>query len=82
MAGGIEFEEQQPQPKSQPQPQIQTKPAQPASAGGTVSVLEGRLEMYKKAVETAKANQETAKARRYERQLNVNISFDTAKHSI
>jgi hypothetical protein len=74
MTGEIDFEE-----KQQP---IQTKPVQPPSTGGIVSVLEARLEMYKKAVQTAKASGESTKARRYERQYNVKILFDRRKHSI
>jgi hypothetical protein len=38
-----------------------------------VSLLETRLGMYKKAVETAKTSGDGAKARRYDRQFKVNI---------
>jgi coiled-coil and C2 domain-containing protein 1 len=63
MTGEIEFEEQK--------EQIQTKPVQSTSDGGIVSVLETRLGMYKKAVETAKASGDAAKARRYDRQYKI-----------
>ncbi len=65
MTGEIEFEEQK--------EQIQTKPVQSTSNGGIVSVLETRLGMYKKVVETAKTSGDAAKARRYDRQYKVNI---------
>lgn len=56
-------------------PTAMTKPAShaapPPAKNAMVSLLEERQNMYVKAIEKAKASQESAKARRYERQLNV-----------
>jgi hypothetical protein len=46
-----------------------------SSHSNMVSVLEARREMYIKAVATAKASADTAKARRYDRQLKVAIRY-------
>lgn len=62
------MEVEQPPPKAVAQP--------PQTNNSIVSTLEARLGMYRKAVESAKAKGEAAKARRFERQLNVTILID------
>ncbi|CAF1008853.1 unnamed protein product [Rotaria sordida] len=63
IAGEIENEKQN--------EHIETKPVQSISNSNTLSVLETRLDMYTKAVQTAKTNGDTAKARRVDRQLKL-----------
>ena len=50
----------------------QVKQPQKTSSTNLLSLLEGRRTMYVKASAVAKANGETSKARRLERQLKVN----------
>lgn len=50
----------------------QNNQPQPKSSGNLVSLLEGRQDMYLKAIASAKANGDATKSRRYDRQLKVN----------
>jgi len=66
ITGDIEEEEQQDK-------HVETKQVQSTSNSNIVSLLETRLDMYKKALETAKTSGDASKVRRYDRQHNVNI---------
>ena len=50
------------------------KQAPTASAGNILSLLEGRQDMYNKALASAKASGDASKARRLDRQLKVCFS--------
>lgn len=50
---------------------METSQPQAKSGANVMSVLEGRQEMYVKAVAAAKASGDAAKSRRLERQLKV-----------
>jgi len=54
---------------------VQTKKPQATSSDNMLSVLQGRQDMYTKALATAKSNGDATKARRLERQLKVHNSI-------
>ena len=52
---------------------METKKPSASSSGNIVSVLEGRQDMYSKAIATAKSSGDASKSRRLERQFKVEI---------
>jgi hypothetical protein len=54
---------------------VQTKKPQTTSSDNMLSVLQGRQDMYTKALAAAKSNGDATKARRLERQLKVHNSI-------
>jgi hypothetical protein len=56
---------------------VESSMAPSKSPGNILAILEAREGMYVKALSTSKANNDTSKARRLDRQLKVSVNYAT-----